>query len=406
MGRVDGTETDAVVVGGGATGVGVARDLSMRGASVVLVERDGLSAGTTGHTHGVLHSGARYADGDPDGARECIAENRILRDIAGGCLADTGGLFVSLADDDPDYPERKRDACRDCDIPVEELGGDAAREREPTLTGDIERALAVPDAVVYPSRLVAATAASAREHGAELRTAAPVADLLVEEGRVIGVVAGGERIETRHVVNATGAWTGRVAALAGVDVPMRPTRGAMVAVASDLGTILNRCRPPEDGDIAVPHGGRAILGTTSEPVDDPEDYPREEREVERVLDEGAAMLPGIREAEVLDTYWGVRPLYDPDAAGEDARAISRDFHMLDHADRDDLPGLTTIVGGKLTTHRLMAEAVADHVCSRLDIDGECRTADEPLPHQEDRAALDALVREFGIDVPADRDVVG
>jgi len=204
-------DTDVLVVGGGATGAGVARDLALRGIDVTLVERDGLTSGTSGRSHGLLHSGARYAEADRVGAEECITENRILKEIAGACIRDTGGLFVQLAEDDPDYFEAKRAACEDIGIPVETLDADAARERVPDLASDVERAFEVPDAVIYPSRLVAANAADARDHGAAIHPHAPVEDVLVEDGQVTGVQVGGaidDAIEADYVVNATGAWAG------------------------------------------------------------------------------------------------------------------------------------------------------------------------------------------------------
>jgi len=401
-----------LVVGGGATGAGVARDLALRGVDVALVERGGLSAGTTGRSHGVLHSGARYAESDPDGAAECIAENETLRAVAGACVAETGGLFVSLAEDDPDYVQAKADACRAVGIPVEERPVPAAREAVPGLADDVERVLWVPDGVVYPSRLVAATGADAVANGAGVHVDAPLTDLHVADGRLAGATVAGTRIDPEVVVNATGAWAGECAALAGVDVAMRPTKGVMVGVDYDgLGPVLNRARAPADGDIAVPHPGRTVLGTTSVVVDDPDDYPREDAEVDRVLAECAAMLPAVADAPVTDTYWGVRPLYDPVASAREAAAtdpegtgeardISRDFTLLDHAG-DGADGLYSVVGGKLTTHRLMAEAVADRVCDRLGVDAACRTAEEPLVGADDPATLDRLVAAFDAASPAD-----
>ena len=86
--------TTVLVVGGGGTGTGTARDLAARGVDVTLVERGGLASGTSGRSHGLLHSGARYAESDPEGAVECREENEILRDIAGQWIDDTGGLFL------------------------------------------------------------------------------------------------------------------------------------------------------------------------------------------------------------------------------------------------------------------------------------------------------------------------
>lgn len=406
-----------LVVGGGATGTGVARDLTMRGVSVVLAERGGLSAGATGRSHGVLHSGARYAEDDPAGARECVEENAIVREIAGACVADTGGLFVSLADDDPDYFARKRDACREVGIDAEEVEPEVTRETVPGLAEDVERVMRVPDGVIYPSRLVAATAADARDRGARIETNAPLTGVTVEEGAVTRATIGGDDLAVDAVVNAAGAWAGECAALAGVEVEMRPTAGVMVGVDHDgIGPVLNRARSPADGDIAVPHAGRTVLGTTSVVVDDPDEYERAEAEIDRVVAECAEMVPGFLDAGVLDAYWGVRPLYAPAESRRDAvegdgtgtgeaRGISRDFTLLDH-EADGVAGFYSIVGGKLTTHRAMAAAVADRVCDRLGVEADCRTAEERLVAAGDPERLDRLVAEFDARSPADADVTG
>ncbi len=400
--------TDVLVVGGGATGVGVARDLAMRGIDVTLCERGGLGSGTTGRSHGVLHSGARYAESDAEGARECIAENRIVKEIAGACVRDSGGYFIALEADNPDYFEAKLNGCRELGIPAETMSGTAAREAVPALAEDVERVIRVPDAVVYPSRLVAATAESARQHGARVLPNAPVTDLHTENGRVVSAAIdhnGGEMIRAEHVVNAAGAWAGRLAEKAGIELSMQPTKGVMVAV-EDIAVkpVLNRCRSPADGDLVVPHEDEVVLGTTSVAVDDPDEYPTETEAVDRMVAECAAMVPDLADREPNRSYWGVRPLYAPDETDRDgARSISRGFFLLDHAD-DGVAGISSIVGGKLTTHRRMAEAVADHVCETLGVDGTCRTADEPLPGYDDPAKLDDLVGEFVTDSPADSDL--
>lgn len=403
-------DTQVLVVGGGGTGTGIARDLAMRGVNVTLVDRGGLGIGTTGRSHGLLHSGARYAESDAAGARECIAENRIIRDIAGHCIRETGGYFVQLAEDDSAYFEEKYEACLEHDIPAEILTAEAARAAVPDLSEDVVDVMEVPDGVIYPSRLVAATAASAREYGATIYPDAPVTELLVENGTVTGAAVDHDvgEIHAEHVVNATGAWAAQLGAMAGVDVEMRPTRGVMVGVEYDgLETVLNRARDPDDGDIVVPHAEEVILGTTSVPVDDPDDYETADWEVERTIEECAAMFPPAAEAAETRTYWGVRPLYAPEEDDVGAeRGISRGFFVLDHAERDDVGGFTSVVGGKLTTHRMMAEAAADSIAERLGVSEPCRTAEEPLVGSEDPERLDAFVQEFDVDGPADSDVVG
>ncbi|MEZ3117317.1 FAD-dependent oxidoreductase [Halobaculum sp. MBLA0147] len=404
-----GLDTTVLIVGGGATGVGLARDLALRGVDVTLVEREGLSGGTTGRSHGLLHSGARYAEGDPVGAEECIRESRVVRDIAGDCVRDTGGLFLQLEDDSDAYFAEKRDACASVGIPTEELTPDEIRERVPDVTDDVVRGMAVPDGVIYPSRLVAANAADAEANGATVHTNAPVEAVTVSDGAIDDVSVGGDAdttVDPEYVVNATGAWAGELAAMAGVQVGMAPARGVMVSVDYDgPHPVLNRCRDPDDGDIVVPHVGETVLGTTSVPVDDPEEYERADWEVERSVEECAAMLPPVADADVVRTWWGVRPLYEPDESSEDRRGISRGFFTLDHAE-DGVENFASVVGGKLTTYRQMAEATADLVCDRLGVDAACETADQRLPGADNPERLDEFVARYDGQGPTDEDVVG
>src|SRR6201993_2860668 len=123
--------TDVLVVGGGATGAGVAWDAALRGYDVVLADRLDLAEGTSGRFHGLLHSGGRYAVKDPHAAEECIGENRILRNIAADCIEDIGGFFVTTPFDDPAYADKFIEGCRatgvDCEgiDPAEGRGGEA-----------------------------------------------------------------------------------------------------------------------------------------------------------------------------------------------------------------------------------------------------------------------------------------
>jgi len=402
------TDTTVLVVGGGATGVGIARDLALRGVDVTLAERGGLSSGTTGRSHGLLHSGARYAEADRVGAEECIEENEIIRSIAGECIRDEGGLFLQLSDDDPDYFEEKRDACEEIGIQTEELDAEAVREMVPDISEDLERAMHVPDASIYPSRLVAANAADAEDHGATIHPHGPVEELTVDGGEITAAHLGGDvddTVDPEYVVNAAGAWAGKVAAMADVEVGMAPARGVMVSVEYDeLDPVLNRCRDPDDGDIVVPHEDEAVLGTTSVPVSDPDEYEKEQWEVEKSIEECAEMLPAVADAPVIREWWGVRPLYAPDEGEGDRRGISRGYFTLDHAD-EGVDNFASIVGGKLTTYRQMAEQTTDTVCEKLGVDADCETADRTLPGADDPDQLDEFVARYDGQGPTDKDVV-
>ena len=408
-----------VVIGGGSTGTGIVRDLAMRGVEVTLLEQGNLTHGTTGRMHGLLHSGGRYAVADQASAKECMIENRVLQDIATHCVEMTGGLFVKRPEDSEEYFQKKLQGCHECDIPAEVLSAEEARAVEPHLAGDIEKAISVPDGAIDPFRLVVANAADAKKHDARVETHSTVTNLLIEDDAVVGVEVRhdsgtGERVHgttgvtetiyADHVINATGAWAGQIGEMAGVDIEVRPSKGVMTIMNTrQVDTVINRCRPKGDADIVVPHETTAILGTTDVEVDDPEDYPEEQWEVDLMIDTLSELVPMLSDARTIRSFWGVRPLYEPPEVGsDDPTDITRDFFLLDHQERDNLHGLTSIVGGKLTTYRMMAEQITDHICERFGVNEPCRTADEPLPGSNDIRVIDDYMDEFGLRSPIGR----
>jgi len=383
-------ETQVLVIGGGATGAGVLRDLAMRGFEAILVEKRDLCHGTTGRFHGLLHSGGRYVVKDPPAAVECIQENRILRRIMPGCIEDIGGFFVVTPWDDPAYGERFELGCRKAGIPVEDVPISRMLREEPRLNPRISRCFRVPDASADSFLATRLNAESARQYGAQVFTYHEVTRLHMTGGRVAGalchdLVRDEDVLVRAHlVVNAAGAWAGQVAASANLSVPVLPSRGTMLAVNQRvLNTVVNRCKMPSDGDIIVPAHSVAVIGTTDEPVSDPERFAVENWEIRLLLDEGEKLVPGIKEGRILRCWAGVRPLYqETPAAGGDSRDVTRSYALLDHESRDGVGGMLTIIGGKWTTYRLMAEVTVNQVCARLGSGSSCRTALEPLPGPE------------------------
>jgi len=386
-------ETDVVVVGGGVTGVAVLRDLALRGVHAVLVERFDLGTGTSGRWHGLLHSGARYAVRDQESARECIEENTTLRRIAPHTIEDVGGLFVLLPGDDEAYAGKFVEGCRASGIPTEELSSAAAHRREPLLAPDLKLAFAVPDGGIDSWSLLRSMAADAEARGCRVLVRHPLVGMERDGDRITAVrvhdaVAGEDRtIGCQWVVNAAGAWAGGVGRMAGVPITMIAGKGVMVVMASRyVRGVVNACRKPADGDIIVPQHEVAILGTTSEQVDSPDDISVAPADVDRMIDMCAQMVPAIASGRVLRAFAGSRPLYKAEApagdggeAGGDTREVSRTFTVLDHASRDGLDNMFSIVGGKLTTCRQMAEAVVDRLAERMGVTAPCTTATEVLP---------------------------
>ena len=328
---------------------------------------------------------------DPEAAEECIHENVILRRIAPTAIEDTGGYFVALTDEDMDFLPRLLEGCHKVGIPVEEVSGEEARREEPALSSQVRYALAVPDGSVDSWILCSGNVASAKEHGARYFLYTPVVEFIRQGDRVVGIRAvdkmSGEEyiVHAEYVVNAAGVWAGQVAALAGVYIHMVPNKGTMVVLdGRPVRRAINRCRYPSDGDIIVPVGTTIVLGTTSVNIEDPDTARVEEWEIDKLLDEAAQMVPAVDDLGMQRAFVGVRPLYQPpqEEGEEEGREISRGFYVLDHEVLDGVGGFISIVGGKLTTYRLMAEKTVDLVCAKLGVDEPCRTHLEPLPTAE------------------------
>ncbi len=392
---------DVIIIGGGATGAGIARDCSLRGVRSLLLERSDISTGATGRNHGLLHSGARYAVTDHESAVECIRENMILRKIAAHCVEETDGLFISLPEDGLEYQSVFVEACRKAGIRADIIDPAEARRLEPSVNPALVGAVRVPDGAVDPFRLTSSNILDAKAHGAEIRTYTEVRELLREQDRIVGVKAYDHRahcevtFRAQVVINAGGIWGHGIAAKAGITVNMLPAKGALLIFGHRVNNmVLNRCRKPADADILVPGDTISLIGTTSSkiPYDQIDNMIITPDEVDILLREGEKLAPQLAQTRILRAYAGVRPLVasDDDPSG---RTVSRGIVLLDHAKRDGLEGFITITGGKLMTYRLMAEWATDLVCKKLGIDAVCRTAEIPLPGStESREEVDRKLR--------------
>ncbi|MGZ8631975.1 MAG: FAD-dependent oxidoreductase [Actinomycetota bacterium] len=388
MNRGSGTAPHVLIVGGGGTGGALAHDLALRGVRVTLVERGEFTSGTTGRHHGLLHSGARYAVNDKESAVECIEENMLLRRIARGSFEENDGLFVAVTDEDMAYLPAFLEGCEETGIPAQMLQPDEALRLEPLLNPALKVAVRVPDATMDAMRMPLRFFATAKATGADLLSWVDVIDLdlaggVVSGARVRDLVTGRKtRIGADLVVNATGPWSEQVARMAGVDVPIRPSPGVMLAVRGRLcNMVINRLHASGDGDIVVPQRGLSVVGTSSWVVEDPDDLGVPADHVQRMVDEGSLLLPAVRAAEFRSAWSAARPLIGSRDDADSGRALSRTFKTIDHAVDDRVEGFVTITGGKGTTLRGMAEVCADVVCRKLGIDVPCTTRETMLlPH--------------------------
>jgi glycerol-3-phosphate dehydrogenase len=384
-------KTKVLVVGGGITGIGILRDLALRRITAALIEQGDLAHGASFRFHGLLHSGARYAVIDAYAALECSQENKILQQTAPTCVHPIGGLFMQHASDSDEYLEAWLKGCSKAGIQPTEVSLSDLRKRQPFLTSSLKRAYQVPDGIVDGPRLVWANAYQAIQYGAKIFKYNKLTRILTEGCRVKGAevtntLTGEISLwECELLINATGAWVDQITNLSGIELPLVKNKGSLVVFNQRFpSNVLNRLRPPGDGDIIVPHQTATILGTTSVNIQNPDEMEPTLEEIQKLLRIGTELVPSLESYRLLRAYSGVRALFTDASSSLDSRKLTRDFLILDHKKRDGLEGLITLVGGKLTTYRLMAEKTVDYVGELYGLNEPCSTAIHPLvenPHQ-------------------------
>jgi glycerol-3-phosphate dehydrogenase len=388
---------DVLVVGGGITGAGVARDAAMRGLRTALVEKDDFASGTSSRSSRLVHGGVRYLEhGDLRLVFEASHERRVLRRLA-------PHLVRPLAFTWPVYAGARiarwklaagltlydllatfRNVARH-----ERLNAAGVLRREPRLLSrDLRGGARYWDALTDDARLTLATARSAIAAGATVVNHARVTALVHEGERVAGAqivdeLEGGEvQVTATVVVNATGPWSDETERLAGALVQavhgskgvhlMVPRRRVRNEAALTLLT-------PQDGRVffVLPAGDFAVIGTTDtfEPAD-PDEVRASSRDVDYLLEAANHFFPAAQldRDDVITAWAGLRPLVASDASADDPGAVSRE-----HAVTERVPGLVRITGGKLTTYRVMARDGVDAVQRSLGVRvTRSPTADAPL----------------------------
>jgi len=374
-------DTDLVVVGGGATGLGVALDAAVRGFRVVLLESEDFAKGTSSRATKLVHGGVRYlAQGNLGLVREALHERANLLRNAPHLATPLGfvmpayrwweahwyGLGLRVYD---------RLAGRDALGRTRRLDRAGTLRELPGVRADgLRGGVLYWDGQFDDARLAIAIARTAAVHGALLLNHAAVTGLFHEDGRVRGVevtdreTGASHRIRARAVVNATGVWVDALRARDG-EAGGRPTP-PIVAPSQGVHLVVDRAFLPgsrallvpatADGRVlfAVPWLGQTLLGTTDTPRDDLAAEPRPfPDEIGFILGEAGRYLARTpSRADVTSAWVGLRPLVRPSGdPGADTKRLSREHTIAVSAS-----GLVTVTGGKWTTYRAMAEDVLAH----------------------------------------------
>jgi glycerol-3-phosphate dehydrogenase len=399
---------DVCVIGGGVTGAGVARDLSLRGLSVLLLEKGDWGAGTTGGSSWMIHGGPRYLEFDWDTTRLSTQDAGYIVSIARN-LVYRVVFIIPVLPHDKNNIERMETAMEVYDRfqplkkahPHRRLTAEEALQAEPGLTHDLIGAVTMEEWGVDPYRLVYANVDDAVAHGARALNHTKVTDLVRDGGNVIGVRYRGSdgamsEARARVVVNATGPWSPQTSALAGLNVQLRPAKGIHIVYPHRISNFSISAESVDGRDLLmVSHAGFTLLGTTDDDFyGDLDSVDVLEDEVDYLLQAFERVFPSIRDYRPVRTTTGVRPTLFKWRRYEDE--LSRRFEVIDHA-AEGVEGFVTIAGGKLSMYRLMAEQTSDAVCRKLGHQAPCTTATTPLPGNEsEMEPASELARRRGI----------
>ncbi|MFI5283246.1 MAG: FAD-dependent oxidoreductase [Candidatus Dormibacterales bacterium] len=403
---------DVCVIGGGVTGAGIARDLALRGLSVLLLDKGDWGAGTSGASSWMIHGGPRYLEFDWDTTRKSCEDAGYIVTIARHMVYRV--LFViPVLPHDRNNIERMETAMEVYDRfqplkkahPHRRLTASEALQVEPGLTPDLIGAVTMEEWGVDPHRLVYANVEDAVAHGARSLNHTRVTDLIRDGGKVIGVRYTGPdgvsaEARARVVVNAAGPWSPEVGAMAGADIQLRPAKGIHIVYPHRISNFAISAESIDGRDLLmVSHAGFTLLGTTDDDFyGDLDSIDVIQDEVDYLLQGFERIFPTIRSYRPVRTTAGVRPTLFKWRKYEDE--LSRRYEVIDHA-QQGVEGFITITGGKLSMYRLMAEETSDAVCRKLGHQAVCITATKALPGSEsDSEPATDLARRFGIPVLA------
>jgi glycerol-3-phosphate dehydrogenase len=372
------------------TGAGVARDLSLRGLSVLLLEKGDWGAGTSGSSTWMIHGGPRYLEFDWDTTRLSSQDAGHIVTIARH-LVYRVPFIVPILPHDKNNIERIETAMEVYDRfqplkkshPHMRLTPEEARQVEPGLTPDLVGAVTLEEWGVDPYRLVYANVEDAVANGARALNHTKVISLVRDEGKVIGVRYRGPDGATsdaraKVVVNAAGPWVPEISRMGGAEVELRPAKGIHLVYPHRISKFGLSAETVDGRDVLmVAHGGFTLLGTTDDDFyGDLDSVDVLEDEVEYLLQAFERVFPAIRDYRPVRTTAGVRPTLFKWRRYEDE--LSRRYQVIDHA-AEGTEGFITIAGGKLSMYRLMAEETSDAVCRKLGHQAPCTTASRPLP---------------------------
>ena len=381
------TRFDTIIIGGGAIGACLARDLSLRGLSILLIEKGDLAEAYTGVCRDILLGGATVGLENAELGQICALERDIICKIAPSLLDSCKSYAVAVSEEDIKNMGRTRDFCNTAQIPFEQVNVGEFLEQEPNCNPAIQQVFQTHDVLINPALWIIHNAQDAKTHGATILTYCEVSHLLIEDKTVIGVQylnnLTHQKVNAygKFVINATGAWVSSLEKdleLPSIDLqsPNIDVTTLLVLQDQPSSNIIWSPGASHLSSLLIPAPNSVILGEKVHPIarDAIAEFKPDYDALEDLFTQGENLIPTIRNFRI-NRYFSIFRAQSSSLHQEQDPLAPYTF--LDYQ-QYGYSGFVSVFGGNLTISRYIAEKVADEIVQKMDLTIACQTASSVL----------------------------
>ena len=411
-------EYELIIIGGGINGTGIARDAALRGIKTLLIEKEDFASGATGACSGMIHGGVRYLESDRAITELSCTDSGYIQKIGGHLIFRIPFLYPLLKNDEKSFGISKNGllfelmetyfTAYDKFQPLKNgkkhtrLTPEETLALHPGINPNIHGSITFDEYGINPFRLSIANALAAKEAGADVLNHTEVTNLIIEDGKAIGIEIFNSLSKTKkvvlgkHIINATGPWSHRFASKYNLSVKLRPAKGIHLVYGRRLSNYAVGSFAIDGRSVFImPHENSTIIGTTDDDYyGDPGDLSVTDDEVEYLLEAIEKVIPDIREHRIIRAFAGVRPTIWGDGVMEDN--LTRDHEIIDHGEVDNVKNIYSLIGGKLAAFRFISEEIVDMIADKLGNARKSITHSKPLPGAEYVPNIERLAEESGL----------
>lgn len=369
---------DVAIIGGGIAGLCTALDLKLRGFNVSIFEKGKLGDGTTTKCAGMLHSGARYVNKEIDIAKLCYQENQLIKKILPYAVDNKDGLFIALKDYDMEYVKKFEDNMKLAQIKFEKLSYSDIKSFEENISENVTVGFSTPDAVINPYLIVEAY----REELDRLGV------IINENFNIKSIKKSGNKWDVSDenssnlydiVINATGSWVNDVCKQIGINIDLTYIHGSMAILEKPLvDRVVTACAPNRTGDVIIPSGNRMMVGSTWHELNHNIPIVMSEVDKQTCVIISSELIPQIKNENIIGSFTGIRTHEKPKADVNSDFAIKRNYSVIDHS-LDGFDGIFSILAGKLSFGRLVAEEASNLIVHKYKYGKDCVTREYVIP---------------------------